>query len=323
MDGVSLLKFLDTPFLVGDPDGRVVYVNPAFERRFCPNGEEVQGQQLAMLFEGGGREALLNAVAEVCANGQTYRFRMREDERGYLGVVSPIEASGGATTDRVGVVILLMDEPAIDAKLQAVHREIQEPLDEGVACLEQLIDQTGGRRNELFRGAVERGMAALMRAKKWSDELDVALGGRTGRNTFDLSLDPVRVVTAVHLRVSDWFETAEIGLDLLVPAQLPATQGDPDVLEAALVRLLRLRLATAAPGSALTLSARTMGVDAGRSMLFTIVDRPRSNEEDADEREPRSLCEAVAPHGGRVHTVRIARAGRATAIRLPLAPVGA
>jgi hypothetical protein len=323
MDGVSLLNFLDTPFLVGDPDGRVVYVNSAFERRFCPDGEEVQGQQLAMLFEGGGREALLNAVAEVCNNGQTYRFRMREDERGYLGVVSPIEASGGASTDRVGVVILLMDEAAIDAKLQAVHREIQEPLDEGVACLEQLIDQTGGRRNELFRGVVERGMAALMRAKKWSDELDSALGGRSGRNAFDLSLDPVRVVTEVHLRVADWFESAGIGLDLLAPAQLPAAMGDPDVLEAALVRLLRLRLATAAPGSTLTLTARTMGIGENRAMLFTVVDRPRSADEDGEEREPRSLCEAVAPHGGRVHTVRLPRAGRATAIRLPLTPTTA
>ena len=58
MDGASLISFLDTPFLVGDPDGRVVYVNPAFERRFCPEGEQLQGVELASLFEGGGQGKL-------------------------------------------------------------------------------------------------------------------------------------------------------------------------------------------------------------------------------------------------------------------------
>jgi PAS domain-containing protein len=28
---VSLLDFIEAPVVVGDPDGRVVYVNPAFE----------------------------------------------------------------------------------------------------------------------------------------------------------------------------------------------------------------------------------------------------------------------------------------------------
>jgi PAS domain-containing protein len=63
MDGVSLLSFLDAPVLVGDPEGRVIYVNPAFERRFCQDDESVQGAELVSLFEGGGREAILNAVA--------------------------------------------------------------------------------------------------------------------------------------------------------------------------------------------------------------------------------------------------------------------
>jgi hypothetical protein len=319
MDGVSLLSFLDAPVLVGDPEGRVIYVNPAFERRFCQDDESVQGAELVSLFEGGGREAILNAVAEVCSGGQTARFRMREEERGYQGLCSPIEAPGEATNDRVGVVILLVDEPAIDAKLQAVHREIQEPLAEGVACFEQLIDQTGGRRNEAFRVAVERGLGALVRATKWSDELRAVLAGRGSRATRERRLDPVRLVHEVGSRVSEAFEAAGVRLDLLVPAQLPAACGDPDVLEAALVRLLRLRLATAEPGSSLTMAARTMGADEHRAVLLTVVDRPRGVEEDGEEREPQSLREAVEPHGGRVHSVRISKAGRATAIRLNLA----
>ena len=32
-DGLSLLSFLDAPVLVGDPDGRVIYVNRALARR--------------------------------------------------------------------------------------------------------------------------------------------------------------------------------------------------------------------------------------------------------------------------------------------------
>ncbi len=318
MDGVSLLSFLDAPFLVGDPEGRVVYANPAFERRFCPDGERVQGLELASLFEGGGREALLNAVAEVCTNGRTARFRMREGQRGYLGQVSPIETPGEESPDRLGVVILLIDEPAIDAKLQAMHREIEEPLEEALACLEQLIEQTGGRRNEVFRGVVERGMAALTRAKKWSEELDAALNGRA-RRVVAVELDPVRVVREVGSRLLDTFEKAGVKLDLLVPAQLPAALGDPDLLEAALVRLLRMRLATAEPGTSLTLTARTMGAGERRAVLVSVVDRPRSGDQDPDEREPKSLCEAVAPHGGRVHIVWIPKAGRATAIRLTLA----
>ena len=40
----SLLSFLDAPVVVGDPDGRAVYVNPAFEARFGVAAEGVTGQ---------------------------------------------------------------------------------------------------------------------------------------------------------------------------------------------------------------------------------------------------------------------------------------
>ena len=66
MSQPSLLSFLDTPVVVGDPDGRAAYVNPAFETRFSVSAEEVTGEPLANLFEGGVREAVLTAVAAVC-----------------------------------------------------------------------------------------------------------------------------------------------------------------------------------------------------------------------------------------------------------------
>jgi len=315
MDGVSLLDFLDAPFLVGDPDGRVVYVNPAFARCFESMSGNVVGTEMATVFSGGGREATLAAVAQVCETGSTVRFRIREDGRGFLGLASPIEAAESAG-DRLGVVILLLDEPEMDARLASVQQEIQEPLEEALACLEQLIDQTGGRRDETFRASVERGAAALVRARKWAVELTSALKGKPAK-TADETLDPVRVLHQAAARVATQFEEAGVALDVLVPAELPIAAGDGERIETALVRLLRLRMAKAEPGSAVMLAGRTMGEDA---VLLSVVDASRRSgqDEDTDDREPRSLCEAAEPLGGRVHTVSIPDAGRATAVRLPL-----
>ena len=89
--GQSLLNFLDTPLLVGDPEGRVVFANDAFVRQLTPDGVAPQGDPLASLFAGGGREAVLASVAEVCAKGESVKFRIREGGRGYLAMASPIQ----------------------------------------------------------------------------------------------------------------------------------------------------------------------------------------------------------------------------------------
>ena len=52
MDGVSLLNFLDAPFVVGDPDGRIVYVNSAFARCFSGVEGDVVGTEMASVFSG-------------------------------------------------------------------------------------------------------------------------------------------------------------------------------------------------------------------------------------------------------------------------------
>ena len=135
-DGTSLLQFLDAPVVVGDPEGRVIYVNPAFEECFAL-GADVAGIAFAELFQGGGREAFLLAVAEVCRTGDTVRFRLREDGRGYIGVASPIEAAA----DRVGVIILLSDEPFPLQRLSALRREIEAPLDELGGLLDELSER--------------------------------------------------------------------------------------------------------------------------------------------------------------------------------------
>jgi len=91
----SLLDYVDAPIVVGDPDGRTVYVNPAFEKNFSVESNEIRGVPLATLFEGGAREAILRAVADVFGGAGTARFQLREEGRGFVAIASPISAAAG------------------------------------------------------------------------------------------------------------------------------------------------------------------------------------------------------------------------------------
>jgi nitrogen-specific signal transduction histidine kinase len=169
----SLLDFLDAPVLVGDPDGRTVYANPAFEDAFHRSPESIRGHALAELFEGGGREAMLRAVAEVCGGSGPIRFRLRESQVGYSALASPIEADQG----RVGVLILLTEEQHA-AELGAVsRRDLEEPVDELGRCLEALgrelrdddrfatLLEDAGRALDWLRKRSEGGRAAPIRSR--------------------------------------------------------------------------------------------------------------------------------------------------------------
>ncbi len=158
----SLLTFLDAPVVVGDPDGRAVYANPAFRKAFqLPEGS-MQVRPLATLFEGGAREAVLMAVARVCEGSNTAHFRLREGETGYAALASPIEAEQG----RVGVLILLTPELHISDLGPALHRDLSEPIDEIASALATLSEQVGGRRNPEFVAVVEEAARALERLRK-------------------------------------------------------------------------------------------------------------------------------------------------------------
>lgn len=163
----SLMDFISTPVLVGDPDGRVVYVNPCFERDFSTTRQEATGVPLAGLFQGGAREAMLDAVARVCGGAPPTRFRIREHDKGYVALASPVEANEG----RVGVVILLTEEPSGEDRLLAFRREIQDPLDELADILADFSEQTGGRRNDRFRVQLADAIRAMARMKKWAESV--------------------------------------------------------------------------------------------------------------------------------------------------------
>jgi nitrogen-specific signal transduction histidine kinase len=169
------MDFVEAPVVVGDPDGRAVYLNPCFEASFGVSRAGATGQPLASLFEGGGREAVLRAVASVCARGETSRFHLREGEDGYSAIASPIVTDQG----RVGVVILLTQEPANERRVTAFHRDVQEPLDDLTRCLAELAEQTGGRRSERYRQVLDDGARALGEIRKRADSL---LDGRASRS---------------------------------------------------------------------------------------------------------------------------------------------
>ncbi len=316
----SLLNFLDAPLMIGDPDGRVIWVNPAFERTFDCSGESVRGQPLAMLFDGGGREAVLSAVAEVCSRSETVRFRLKKDGTGFLGVCSPIEAEGGS----VGVVILMTLEPDTDERLLAFQAEIAEPLDEAAHILDELMEQTGGRRAERYRGLVERGLGALHRAQKWSDELKGALQGQRTSRT-QSSVDPVKVVRNVSHSMLEDGGHAGPKLYLLVPSSLPAVLGDATMLETALLRLVRSRGMEADGEAWLSLSARVSGQGADRRVFFSVIDRCFDELAAAGaeaEPEPKLVRAAVSALGGEILTWTEPGMGRVTTISLPIAEAG-
>lgn len=170
----SLLEFVSTPVMVGDPDGRVVYVNPAFEADFRMSFAEVAGQPVANLFAGGGREAVLHAVARVCGNQSengSVRFGLLADDRGYKALASAVEAEGG----RVGVILLLVRESAAESRLHSFRREVQTPLDELYACLATVTERASGPDASAQRLAIADGVRALDRIHKWSDALAASL----------------------------------------------------------------------------------------------------------------------------------------------------
>jgi hypothetical protein len=315
----SLLTYLDAPVVVGDPDGRAAYLNPAFESSFSISLEAAVGQPLAQLFEGGARESVLQSVAEACEQGRTVLFRLRQSEGGFSAIASPIVAEDA----RVGVVILLVEAAASEEHLLALHREIREPLDDLTRLLDEMLEQTGGRRSERHRDMVESGMRAVGRIRKWSDELYGLLSGETvAEEPGEAVFDPVLVVRAVAARLNDEISESGVDFEVLVPAQLPMARGDAGRLEMALAHVLRDRLGSASAASSMTLAARTVGAGDAKSVLISIVDSPdddQSSMVDPTEPEPQIVLDMVRDLGGDIHTTADPLTGRTTAIRLDVA----
>ena len=313
-EGSSLLDFVDAPVIVGDPDSRVIYVNRCFERRLGISPAAARGESLSSLFEGGSREAVLKAVAEVCTNGQTSHFRLRESGGDYLAQASPIEAEG----DRVGVVILLTDEPAQSQALGSLPAQLAESLDEAIGCLQELSTASTDVR---IRESVEGGLAALQQIQKLASAPRVGPRAVVDDAAVEARFDPVRVVRQVGERVGREIAAAGCELDLLIPQQLPAGRGAAETLETALIELIRARLQQSSESGHLTLSARVIGGAGRRTLLVSVVHASASSEQGAHagaEAPPSGIREQIEELGGSLFACA-SDLGQVTSLQLQLA----
>jgi len=311
----SLLSFLDAPVVVGDPDGCAAYVNPAFETCFAVSAESVTGLPLASLFEGGVREAVLRAVAEVCSDGKSARFRVRHGGLGYGGLASPIIAQD----ERVGFVIVLFESAPEDERVLALQRLMREPLSEISRVFDELGDADASRRSALL----EDGMRAATGVRKTHDELVGILGsaraGTDGPRSRSDGFDPGAAVRGAAAQISSRFVAAEVALEVRIPPLLAPVRGRDEVLVEALCSLLEARLEASEAGSSVVVSAKLLDRGDVPSVIIAVLDQHGDGAgagEPGDD-EPAAVCRAVQALGGDIRTTRDPVSGRVTGIRLP------
>jgi hypothetical protein len=308
----SLLAFLDAPVVVGDPQGRAVYANPAFAERIAGGRGVDAGRPLAELFGGGGREAVLRAVARACGRGETARFRVREGGVGYAGVASAIVADG----ERVGVVILLKEEVDGGERLLELAREVDRPLERLAESLDALLEQTGGRRAERYRGLLEEGFAELGRARKGLAEMHAVLAGQGAPGAPVARFDAAASLRRVRERVrTRWPEAPPV--EVLAPAKLPPAAGDADRVEEFVVDLVRLRLEADGAARRIVLGARAVGGASGRFVVVSLCEPPGCAA--GGEGAP-AVAERAASLGAQLHVSRDRLLGHAVVLRFPVAP---
>jgi nitrogen-specific signal transduction histidine kinase len=302
---LSLLSFLEAPVLVGDPEGRAAYVNPAFESRFGVSAEGVSGQPLAALFDGGLREGMLRAVAEACERGTTARFQLHHAGVSYAAVASPIVAEDA----RVGVVVVLVESGATEERLRAlgsrIHQSSQD-LGQHLAKLSEKLASQGSAGQAL----VEDSLRAHGRLRAADQELQAALSGRPPRAA-PVRFEPARLLSDVAERVRGEVEEGGARLELRVSEQLPAVCGEPARLASALADLLRERVREGA--SALLLGARVLERQSRAYVVVSLVD---SGAPPAPE--PVRLRQAVEELGGQLRSSVDPERGRTLAFRLPV-----
>jgi signal transduction histidine kinase len=308
MSSGTLLSFLDAPVVVGDPEGRAAYVNPAFEARFGMGAVAATGAPLASLFDGGVREAVLQAVAEVCRSGASRRFRVRHAAAGYTALASPIVAEDA----RVGFVIVFLESAADDERLHALVREIREPAEELAGVLEDATERLRGGRDEPVRSLLDDGQRALARLRKGAQELSGLLAGRPSEPT---GADPVAVARDVAALLAPDFQRAGVKLKLRLPEAGLAVPVRPRELADALSQLLRARLSACGQGATVTLAGRVVERDGRHSVVVAVIDDRGPLDAPPPDCAPEPVRRAVAAMGADLRSSADSN-GCTTAIRL-------
>lgn len=313
---ISLLGYLNTPILVGDPEGCIVYANPCFRRCFAAGDEDLMGRPLAMVFGGGAREVMLSATAAVLDRGEATRLQIREGGIGYTGLASPIEAEH----DRVGVVMMLLEEESSGEHLRVLADEIGAPLNEALSGLRRLAPQRAGGVAADGSGAVlECGIEAIERALGSLRELSRVLrGGKPKLGRFDLPSAVRRVVSGI----GDASGSGEgAALQVLMPPDLPRVAGNSAAFERVMGQLLRQRMHERRAGHPVTLLARGLGRDGSGGVLVSLVDMPDASRRETTGLPPEAVSQGISALGGETICVEDSTIGRVTTMRLAAASV--
>ncbi|HEU4430405.1 MAG TPA: PAS domain-containing protein [Myxococcota bacterium] len=308
----SLLSYLDAPIVVGDPDGRAVYTNPAFEERFPRAGQSALGLPLAELFDGGAREAVLRGVVSACEKRETARFRLRAGDIGYSAVASPIQSGKQA----VGVVILFKEELGAAERLLQLQREMQGALEDLGGTLDELLEQTGGRRNPQHRALVEDGIRTTVRLRKWSEEMEAAIAGRPAAASEE-RIPTLEVLARIVERVARIAANDGVALNLLVPGSLPEVVGDEARFSGVITRMLEARAFAKPAPERVTVGARVIGAGRERALLVSFSEL-RSGGYEVPFADAPIIDEALGQLGASTHGFASPRLGRSTVVRIPL-----
>jgi len=308
---ISLLGHLDAPILVGDPEGCVVYANPSFRERFCQMSGDPVGEPLALVFGGGAREVVLTATAQVLQRGQPSRLQIREGGHAYTGLCSPIEAED----DRVGVVMVMLEEHSNEEHLTSLADELGEPLSDALQAMSTLNEELDGRLNARQQQLMTTGLHQIETAQKWLRELGVALrGGKTQQGRFDVASSVLRVSERISQEIP-----SSVDLEVLMPPNLPRVSGATVVFERLLSQLVRQRVDESRPDQPITILARALGGDRPSGVIVSVVDVPEPDRRGPTGHPPEGVQQGLAQMGGEAVCVEDGGLGRVTSMRLAVA----
>ena len=240
-----------------------------------------------------------------------FRLQIREAGHGYTGLASPIEAED----DRVGVIMVLLEEHSNEEHLTGLADEVAAPIADALECIQVMSSQMFDILLDDQRELIERGLRSIEDAQKWLRELQMALrGGKRQQGRFD--------VTGAIMRVADRAKQdlgSEVDLEVLMPPNLPRVAGTPAVFERLLGQLIRQRLGEAKAGQPITLLARTLGGEQPRNVLVSLVDVPDVALRQTTGLPPESIQQTMAAMGGDSICVEDSMIGRVTSLRLGVA----
>jgi hypothetical protein len=226
-------------------------------------------------------------------------------------LASPIEAED----DRVGVVMVLLEEQSNEDDLTGLAEEIGEPIAAAMQSLQALSQSVDNRLTDDQRAMFERGLRSIETAQKWLRELQVAIrGGKPRQGRFDITNSILRVAE----RLKNESQT-KLDLEVLMPPNLPRVAGTTVVFERLLTQLVRERIGEAKSDEPLTILARSLGGENSRGVLVSLVDIPDADRRNASGHPPEAVQQGMASMGGEVICVEDSRVGRVTTMRLAVA----